>query len=194
VILLTPVLLTESLGVAPSQARLASLLGTLALCISTVIVGAATDRFGIIRVAVPMLLLLIASTYGLFRIAASEPMTHLGTSPGQLMPLYVLAGFGTGAVVVTPILMVRSFPGPVRFSGVSFSYNLSYAFFGGVTPLLVSLLTHFDGLAPAYYVAVAAVIGLGATMTATKYLLSDIDSAVRVQGTPAQLASPLTDS
>lgn len=40
--------------------------GTAALCISTVSVGAATDRFGIRRVAVPLLLLLIAATYGLY--------------------------------------------------------------------------------------------------------------------------------
>lgn len=176
VILMTPVLLPQLFGVAPFQAQLASLLGTAALCIATVIVGSATDRFGIIRVAVPMFLLLIASTYMLYRIAASEAMMHAGTGPRLLIPLYVLAGFGAGAVVITPILMIRSFPAAVRFSGVSFSYNLGYALFGGVTPLLISLLVHVDRLAPAYYVAAVAVIGLGATITATTYELSDVDS------------------
>jgi MFS family permease len=166
VILMTPLLLTESFGVAPSQAQLASLVGTVALCLSTVIVGAATDRFGIIRVGVPMVLLLIVSTYALFKIAATEPLMHVGTTPG-LIRLYALAGFGAGVVVITPILMIRSFPATVRFSGVSFSYNFGYALFGGVTPLLVSLLSHFDRFAPAYYVAVVAVIGLGATVIAT---------------------------
>ena len=176
VILMTPVLLPQLFGVAPFQAQLASLLGTAALCIATVVVGSATDRFGIIRVAVPMFLLLIASTYMLYRIAASEPMMHAGTGPRLLIPLYVLAGFGAGAVVITPILMIRSFPAAVRFSGVSFSYNLGYALFGGVTPLLISLLVHVDRLAPAYYVAAVAVIGLGATIMATTYELSDVDS------------------
>jgi hypothetical protein len=103
-------------------------------------------------------------------------MMHVGTGPSLLIPLYVLAGFGAGAVVITPILMIRSFPAAVRFSGVSFSYNLGYALFGGVTPLLISLLVHVDRLAPAYYVAAVAVIGLGATIMATTYELSDIDS------------------
>jgi MFS family permease len=167
VILMTPVLLTESFGVASSQAQLASLVGTAALCVSTVIVGAATDRFGIIRVAVPMLLLLMASTYVLFKIAASGQMMGVGTTPGLLIPLYALAGFGAGAVALTPILMIHSFPAAVRFSGVSFSYNFGYALFGGVTPLLVSLLSHFNRFAPAYYVAAVAVIGLGAMIIAT---------------------------
>jgi len=194
VILMTPILLPELFGVAPSQARLASLLGTLALCISCVVVGAATDRYGIVRVAMPMLLLVIASTYVLFKIAAFEPMMHVSTTPHLLISLFVLAGFGAGAIVVTPILMIQSFPAPVRFSGVSFSYNFGYALFGGVTPLLVSLLIHFDRLAPAYYVAVVAVIGLGATIAGSKYVISDLESTVHVQRTPAQFASTLTDS
>jgi hypothetical protein len=64
--------------------------------------------------------------------------------------------------------MIHSFPAAVRFSGVSFSYNFGYALFGGVTPLLVSLLSHFDRFAPAYYVAVVAMIGLGATVVASE--------------------------
>jgi MFS family permease len=168
VILMTPILLVQLFGVAPSEAQLASLLGTMALSISTIIAGIAIDRFGILRVAVPMHLLLIASTYVVFRIASSEPVMHVRITPVLLIPFYALAGFAAGSVVITPILMIHSFPGPVRFSGVSFSYNVGYALFGGLTPLLVSLLSHFDRLAPAYYVAAVAVIGLGATMIATK--------------------------
>jgi MFS family permease len=166
VILMTPVLLPELFGVAPAQAQIAGLIGSTALCISTVIGGAATDRFGIVRVAVPMFVLLIASTFALFKIAASESMMHAGTGPSLLMAIYALAGLGAGAVVITPILMIRSFPAAVRFSGVSFSYNFGYALFGGLTPLLVSLLVNIDRLAPAYYVAAVAVIGLCATITA----------------------------
>jgi hypothetical protein len=50
--------------------------------------------------------------------------------------------------------------------------------FGGVTPLLVSLLSHFERFAPTYYVAAVAVIGLVATMIATKYGLSEFESTV----------------
>jgi MFS family permease len=194
VILMTPLLLTEAFAVEPSRAQLASLVGTVALCLSTVIVGAATDRFGIVRVGVPMSLLLVVSTYVLFKIAASGQMMDVDTTSGLLITLYALAGFGAGVVVVTPILMIHSFPAAVRFSGVSFSYNFGYALFGGVTPLLVSLLSHFDRFAPAYYVAAVAVIGLGATIVTTKYGLRDVGSTVHVRRTPGQFVSTLTDS
>jgi len=167
VILMTPVLLPKLFGIAPAQAQLASLIGTATLCISTVVVGAATDRFGIIRTAAPMFLVLISSTYLLFETAASGPMMHSGGS-SLLVLIYAVAGFGAGAIVITPILMTRSFPTAVRFTGVSFSYNFGYALFGGVTPMLVSLLVHLDRIGPAYYVAAAAVIGLGATILAPK--------------------------
>jgi hypothetical protein len=36
--------------------------------------------------------------------------------------------------------MVKAFPPVVRFSGLSFSYNVAYAIFGGLTPMVVSLL------------------------------------------------------
>ena len=89
-----------------------------------------------------------------------------GRMPSLLLPLSVLAGIGTGGVVATPIVMVRSFPDAVRFSGVSFSYNLAYAAFGGLTPLLVLSLAHINRVGPAWYVAVAAIAGLCATLSA----------------------------
>jgi MFS family permease len=158
VILMTPSLLQNLFRVAPHDALLANVAGTAALCLSTVAVGAATDRFGIRRVSVPLLLLLVAATYALY----------IGTEllPSALLPLYILAGIGAGAAALTPVTMIRAFPPAVRFSGVSFSYNISYALFGGVTPLLVSWLAHVNRLNPAHYVAAVAVLGLLATLMA----------------------------
>jgi len=156
VILMTPSLLPNLFGLAPHQVQMASLAGTAALCLSTVATGAATDRFGIRRVAIPMLLFLIAATYGLYAGAARLP--------SALMLLYALAGIGAGSAALTPIVMIRAFPPAVRFTGVSFSYNIAYAVFGGVTPLLVSWLGHLDRFSPAHYVAAVAVLGFGAIL------------------------------
>ena len=172
VILMTPSLLPKLFGIASSQAQTANLAATAALCISTVVIGAATDRFGIRRVAVPMLLFLIATAYGLYRGAE--------TMPAMLLPLYALAGFGAGAVVLTPIVMIHAFPTQIRFSGVSFSYNFAYALFGGLTPLLVSWLAHLDRIGPAHYIAAVTVVGLGATLMAPKHALSQIDASAHI--------------
>jgi len=158
VILMTPSLIPKLFGIAPAQIQMANLVATASLCVSTVFIGAATDRFGIRRVAIPILLLLIASTYGQYRGAES---------------IYALAGVGAGGAVLTPVMMIRAFPASIRFSGVSFSYNLAYALFGGLTPLLVSWLVHFDRIVPAHYVAAATIVGLAAMLMAPSHRLSD---------------------
>ncbi|HEY1945442.1 MAG TPA: MFS transporter [Bryobacteraceae bacterium] len=158
VILMTPSLLQKLFALAPTTVQLANLGATAALSLSVVAVGVATDRFGIRRVAVPVLLLLIATTYALYVCA--------GRMPSALLPLYVLAGIGTGGVVLTPIIMVRAFPAQVRFSGVSFSYNVVYAVFGGITPPLVLWLAHLDRIGPAHYIAAVTIAGLCATLLA----------------------------
>jgi uncharacterized membrane protein len=56
--------------------------------------------------------------------------------------------------------MVKAFPPVVRFSGLSFSYNVAYAIFGGLTPMIVSLLLKENPMGPAYYVAVLCVVGI----------------------------------
>jgi len=57
-------------------------------------------------------------------------------------------------------VLVRAFPPPVRFSGISFAYNVAYAIFGGLTPLFVTLLMKQQPLAPAHYVAALCGIGI----------------------------------
>jgi MFS family permease len=165
VILMTPSLLQKLFGLPPRDIQTANLAATAALCISTVVVGAATDRFGIRRVAVPVSLVLIAATYGLYFSA--------GRMPSGLLPVYVLAGIGAGGVVLTPVIMVQAFPPSIRFSGVSFSYNVAYAVFGGLTPLLVSWLAHLDPISPAHYIAAVTVAGLCATLSAPTNFCSD---------------------
>jgi predicted MFS family arabinose efflux permease len=164
VILMTPALLPKLFEIASRDVQMANLAGTAALCFSTVAIGAATDHFSIRRVSIVVTSLLIAATYGLY--VGAERM------PSALLPLYVIAGLGAGGAVLTPVLMVRSFPTPVRFSGVSFSYNIAYAIFGGVTPLLVSWLAHVHRFSPAHYVATVALVGVLAAMIAPATHLS----------------------
>jgi MFS family permease len=164
VILMTPALIPKLFHISASQVQTANLGATAALCISALVVGIATDRFGIRRVALPILLLLIGATYALYLCAR--------TTPSALLPLYALAGFGAGGCVLTPIAMVRAFPAPVRFSGVSFSYNLSYAIFGGLTPLLVAGIVHINRIGAAHYVAVVTVAGFIAILLTPRHQLN----------------------
>jgi MFS family permease len=158
IILMTPALLQHSYGLTPRETQWANLLGILTLCFSTVVIGSAADRFGVRRLVVPVLLFLVAATYALYMGA--------GRSGSLLALLYVLAGFGAGGSVLVPITMVRAFPPFVRFTGLSFSYNTSYAVFGGITPIIVSWLARSTPLAPAHFMAIVGVIGAVALLLA----------------------------
>ena len=71
----------------------------------------------------------------------------------------MLAGFAVGIVGAVPYVMVNAFPPVVRFSGLSFSYNVAYAIFGGLTPMAVTLWMKSDMLAPSHYVVSLSVLG-----------------------------------
>ena len=156
VILMTPTLMQRLHGIAPTTTLIGSVAATLLLTVSIIVVGALLDRFGTLPIVLIGAPALIAATYALF----------LGTArnPGNLVPLYALAGLCVGVMSVVPFMMVRAFPAVVRFTGVSFSYNVAYALFGGLTPIAVQLMLKYNQLAPAHYVAFTVVIGTAAVV------------------------------
>jgi MFS family permease len=152
ILLMTPTLLAKSLGVATESTLWANMAATAASVCFLIVFGAAVDRFGLRQVGFPALLFMIGATYALY----------LGArwNPALLVPLYAVAGAAAGAVVLTPLMMVRLFPAAVRFSGVSASYNIAYSISGGLAPALVPWLAHRDPMSPAHYVAVTALLGV----------------------------------
>lgn len=152
VFLMTPTLLVKLFHAPMVDALQANTTATIGLCISVVIAGMACDRFGpvwVVSIGTPLLIL---SLYGLYMGVA--------WAPGWLMPLYALAGFFSGIIGIVPIVMIRSFPAAVRFTGLSVCYNVAYAVIGGLTPLCIPILTEVTPLAPAHYVSLASVIGM----------------------------------
>ena len=59
-------------------------------------------------------------------------------------------------------LLIQSFPAKIRYSGASFSYNLAFAIFGGLTPLIVTSLIEKTGstISPAYFIIFVSIIAL----------------------------------
>jgi MFS family permease len=151
VILLTPALLQKVYSVPADVALRANSLASLALIAGCVLAGRLTDRFGPGRVLMFGCPLLGVAAYLLYTAGTLDPW--LTTF------FYTLAGLTVGIVAVVPYVMIAMFPPRIRFSGISFSYNLAYAIFGGLTPLFVAWLLSFDPLAPAHYVGVLCLAG-----------------------------------
>jgi hypothetical protein len=81
------------------------------------------------------------------------------SGPAFLLPLYALVGLTVGVVSVVPSIMVKSFPSAIRFSGIALSYNISFAIFGGLTPLIVAIFPANDLFGAAHYVAALCLVG-----------------------------------
>ena len=78
-----------------------------------------------------------------------------------------ITGLLVGVTGAIPSLMVHAFPAAIRFSGISFAYNVAYAILGGLTPVVVSLWIGAGQIhAPAFYVATACLGGIVAALWA----------------------------
>lgn len=151
VILMTPTYLQKVHGISPADALTANSLAILALTQGCIVYGRLIDALGSGPTFMLGSLLLAGASYAFYHGLASDT--------SQLVPLYVLAGFAVGIVGAVPYVMVNAFPAVVRFSGLSFSYNVAYAIFGGLTPMLVTLWMKSDMLAPSHYVVSLSVLG-----------------------------------
>jgi MFS family permease len=151
-ILMTPTLVQKLYGIPAATALRANTLATLFLSFGCVLAGAIVDRFGAGKTLVIGCALLAATSWQFY--------SGVQADPAQINLLYALSGLSVGVIGTVPFVMVHAFPSAVRFSGLSFSYNLAYAVFGGMTPIVVSLLLPLDPLAPAHYVMALSAVGV----------------------------------
>jgi hypothetical protein len=156
VILMTPTLLQKQFHIAPATALIANCLATLCLTIGCVLAGAIAGRIGAGKTIFVGGIALAISYYTLFQ--------QLAVDTSVLLPWYAFTGFTVGVIGAIPFVMVRAFPAAVRFSGISFSYNVAYAIFGGLTPIVVSLMMKSNPMAPALYVGALCVVGAVTTL------------------------------
>jgi len=151
-ILMTPPLVQKLYAIPAAVALQANSIATLFLSLGCVIFGALSDRFGAGRVLM----------FGCAMLGITSALFYwqVPVAPQRINELYALCGFFVGVIGVVPSVAVQAFPPAVRFSGLSFSYNVAYAVFGGLTPVMVSLLLPLDRLAPAHYVEALSVVGI----------------------------------
>ena len=151
-ILMTPALFQKLYAISPSTTLLANSIAILALSVGCVVFGALADRFGPGRVLVGGCIMLGISSMVLYQ--------QVSVSTEYINLLYAFCGFFVGVIGVVPSAAVNSFPAMIRFSGLSFSYNVAYAIFGGLTPVIVTMMLAFDRMAAPHYVAGMSVLGV----------------------------------
>lgn len=89
--------------------------------------------------------------YSLLTTQPSLEMIYMGAA---------VMGLFTGAIAITPIIGTRAFPAKIRYSGLSFSYNLAYAVFSAITPALTIWLLSKTPLGAAWYIGGVAILAI----------------------------------
>lgn len=153
VILMTPTLLQTLYSFPAKIALQANSLAIVCLSVGCILAGLLADRFGAGKVFIVGSVALGVTSWTFYH--------SLHAHPDWLFPLYAVTGLCVGVIGAVPYVMVKAFPTAVRFTGLSFSYNLAYAIFGGLTPLAVTMLMKNNPMGASWYVAGLCVLGFG---------------------------------
>jgi MFS family permease len=92
------------------------------------------------------------------------PIFYLFVHP--IYSLWIPMLFGAlafGSIMgLVPAILVELFPTHIRYSGVAFAYNLGFAIFGGLTPVIAMTLIRYTTVlsSPSYYMMLTSLLGV----------------------------------
>lgn len=91
------------------------------------------------------------------------------TTVSLIVALFIFAILSS-AIMVYPSILVELFPVSIRYTGIAISYNLAFAFFGGLTPFIATYLIDAlnNNLAPSFYLTLSAILCFIAVLTVKK--------------------------
>jgi MFS family permease len=128
-VVITPTMMQKTFGMTASHTFALSALGIVFLNIGCVLAGLLVDRIGAWRTVMLYSLLLPLGIGVLY--------SCLITGGDWIGLAYAVAGLACGVVGAVPSVMVSLFPARIRVSGISFTYNIAYAAWASITPLLL---------------------------------------------------------
>jgi MHS family proline/betaine transporter-like MFS transporter len=158
-----PEYLQNYIGISSKSAFSTELLTLIGMLIFVPIMGILGDRFSRKN------MLLITSSC---MIAFAFPMFYfLQLNSGFF--IFLVLTFATLLSSMdqgnTLTMIVESSTGNIRYSSIAFSYNLSAAVFGGLSPIVVmTLIEKINLIAPGYYILFTALLGLIAVLLIPK--------------------------
>ncbi|MCL2886080.1 MAG: MFS transporter [Betaproteobacteria bacterium] len=160
VIIYLPIFGVKHLGLTLGQVQLSTFLACLILLALCPLAGYASDRVGRKPVLFAAMTAYALMVYPLF--------SHLLANASLAAMILTQCALAVGMSFFwgpMPATMAELFPVRIRSTGLSLSFNLGGALFGGLAPLyLTYLLKETNNLMmPAYYLLVSAVFGLIAT-------------------------------
>ncbi|MEI7053509.1 MFS transporter [Pseudomonas koreensis] len=151
-VVITPTMMQKTFGMTASHTFALSALGIVFLNIGCVIAGLLVDRIGAWRTVMLYSLLL--------PLGISVLYSCLIMGGNWVGLAYAVAGLGCGVVGAVPSVMVGLFPARIRVSGISFTYNIAYAAWASITPLLLIGLMPWSPWICVMFCAVMGAVGI----------------------------------
>ncbi len=151
-ILAMPQLLTSTFAFDSVLAFEMQSLAIVTQMLGCIVFGVLSDKVGCGRMlGIGALLVAVMS------VVFYTSLAHQSTQ--TVFALYMLLGLVSGTVGIVAVAMVRMFPPQVRFTGISFAYNVSYAIVGGLTlPFVHWLNSVVSPIGAVYYVVPLALM------------------------------------
>ncbi|MCK1792916.1 MFS transporter [Pseudomonas violetae] len=151
-VVITPTMMQKTFGMTASHTFALSALGIVFLNMGCVLAGVLVDRIGAWRTVMLYSLLLPLGIAVLYSC-----LINGGSWIGLA---YAIAGLCCGVVGAVPSVMVGLFPARIRVSGISFTYNIAYAAWASITPLLLIGLMPWSPWICVIFSAVIGVVGV----------------------------------
>jgi MHS family proline/betaine transporter-like MFS transporter len=158
-IVFMPAYAIKELHLPQSVGFMAALLAAALQSLVVPFVGLLVDKVGQIPIMIGAAVLFAVTAYPAFVLLGAN--ASLLVLVLMVCWLGLLKSFYSGAL---PSLMAKVFPTSTRVSGMSLSYNIAVAVFGGFAPFFAQSLIDVTGskLAPSYYVIATALLSLAA--------------------------------
>ncbi len=152
-VLMGPTLLQSQFHIPAAEALSIGSLGTFCAALACIASGLMFDLLGPGRALAVGTLAAGLSAQFFFGVAAGHggPLLVVG---------YCLAAAGTGLLTAVPVLMVKSFPPAVAFSGVSLAYNFGFGVMAGLTPIFIAALLPTVPHSPSLYLFGLEALGM----------------------------------
>lgn len=152
VILLLPDLIEMTFVLDNDLFEFSHSLGTIFMIFGCIFYGLISNYQNFGKVFITGSILLIGQMFAFYY--------QLQAGGDYILIMYALLGFFAGIIGMVPAIFVQLFSTNVRLTGLAISYNLMYAFVGGIMPFILSYFTSQISFSPALYIAFVGVIGI----------------------------------
>lgn len=134
-VLTLPKFMADMLGIDPIHQTYLQMIGIVLVVLSCILSGILADKIGVFKACV-----IFSLAFGIFSVLLFKTLYVTNANFTLVVVFYLLACCFGGITNFCPIMMNEVFDAKIKFSGLSFSYNIAYAISGGVTPQLAYFL------------------------------------------------------